>query len=170
MFNAIRKYILKKKCNVPSAGLEQIIVGYPTERYQYNNLVCYSLLHRSWHTYGVLVPPWLTYNIQYTRGGFACNFQGFAIYCHTGIRWLSGILGHGASGLISQWGRAIKLALVHTVASRCPSSYDFRCCQDVKPRQTATTNGDAAYPFTPRLCLSSGSRPPPSADDILSFL
>ena len=43
---------------------------------------------------------------------------------------VTGILGHDAGGLISQWGSTIRSPWVHTVASRYPSWYGLRCCQD----------------------------------------
>ena len=45
--------------------------------------------------------------------------------------WQSGISGHGASSLISQWGRTIKSSWMHAVTSRYLSWYDLRCFQDV---------------------------------------
>ena len=48
------------------------------------------------------------------------------------MMWLSGILGHGAGSLVSQWSSTKRLTLVCTATSRYPPWHDFRCCQDVK--------------------------------------
>ena len=49
--------------------------------------------------------------------------------------WPSGISGHGAGGLISQCGSNIKSTWVCTVTSQYTTTFDLRCCQDVKPQQ-----------------------------------
>ena len=55
--------------------------------------------------------------------------------------WLSGIAGHGASGLVSQRGRTIKSPWYRTITSRYPSSYDLRWLLGSKtPTNKASSN------------------------------
>ena len=51
------------------------------------------------------------------------------------MMWLSGIWGHGADSLASQWGSTIRSPWVRTVTSRYLSCYDLICCQDLKLQQ-----------------------------------
>ena len=51
-----------------------------------------------------------------------------ALWLSVRIMWLSGISGHGAEGLVAQWGSTIKSPLERTVTSQYQSWYDLKCC------------------------------------------